>query len=143
MPDARFADQGDEGLAAAVEDRHFEVVDLDVGVIDAHRVEHAQQMLRGGDEDALPHQAGRVADARDMPPTGGDLEILEIGADENDAGGDRRGEDANADRDAAVESDAGRLHGALNRRFKPQANSPDVPYLYFRKLDVRVQVFDM
>jgi hypothetical protein len=41
-----------------------------VRIVDAHAVKHAQQVLGGRDQHALPHQAGRVAHPRHMPPTG-------------------------------------------------------------------------
>ena len=75
-----------EGQPAAIQDGNFQVVDLHVGVVDAHGIERAQQVLGGGDQDALPHQAGGIADARHVAPTGGDREVVQVGAQENDAG---------------------------------------------------------
>ena len=51
-----------------------------IGIVDAHAVENAQQMLGRGDQNALPHQAGGVADARHVLITGGNAEVLKIGA---------------------------------------------------------------
>ena len=49
---------------------------------------------------------------------------IKIGADENDAGGNRRGQDTNRDGNSAVKAYASRLRSPLNRRFKPQWKSP-------------------
>ena len=51
--DARRANQLHERFAAAVQNGHLQVVDLDVRVVDAHAVEHTQQMLGGRDQHAL------------------------------------------------------------------------------------------
>ena len=106
LADAGGADQIDKGLAAAVEDGHFEIIDFDEGVVDAHAVEGAEQVLGGGDQHALAHQAGGIADLLHVAPTGGDGEAFKIGADENDTGGGRGREDANADRNAGMEADS-------------------------------------
>ncbi len=107
LADSGGADEIDEGLAAAVEDRHFEVIDLNEGVVDAHAVEGAEQVLGGGDQYALAHQAGGIADFLHVAPTCGDGETFEIGADKYDASGGRGREDANADRNAGMEADSG------------------------------------
>ena len=117
-------DQLDKGQAAAIENRDFKVVDLHVGVIDPTGIENAQQVLGGGDQDALPHQAGGVADTRDVAPACGDVEIVKIGANENDACRDRRRQNANLNRYAAVETDSRGLYGALDRRLKAQSEAP-------------------
>src|ERR1035438_4937456 len=109
---------------AAVQNGHFQVVDFHVGVVDAHGVEHAQQVLRGRDQDALAHQAGGIADARYMPPTGGDREAVEIGADENHAGGDRRRQNTNVHGHPGVQAYSRGLYRALDRGLKPQSVSP-------------------
>ena len=55
-----------------------------------------------------------------MTPTGGDGEIVEIGADENDAGRGRRGQDADVDLDSVVKPYAARLDRPLQSRFELQ-----------------------
>ena len=106
LPDSGGADQIDKGLAAAVENRHFEVIDLDEGVVDSHAVERAEQVLGGRDQHALAHQAGGVTDFLHVAPTGGDGEAFKIGTDENDASGGRGGEDADADRNTGMQADS-------------------------------------
>ena len=49
-------------------------------------------MLGGREQDALPHQAGGVADARHVAHVGLDFEIVEIDAAEHDARVGRRGQ---------------------------------------------------
>src|SRR5579871_1695451 len=116
--EAGRAQQVDIGASAAIQDGNFEIVDFHIRVIDAHAVEHAEQMLGGGDQHALPHQAGGVAHAGNVAPAGGNGKIVQIGADENDSGGGRRGQNANGNRDAAVQAYAARFDGSLNGGFK-------------------------
>ncbi len=106
--------------SAAVQNGNFQVVDFDERVVHSHAVEHAEQMLGGGDQHALPHQAGGIAYASHVAPTGGDMEIVEIGAEENDAGGRRRGKNSNGDGDAAVKPDPLSLYWPLDSGLKPQ-----------------------
>jgi len=103
---------------AAVEDGEFEVVELDVDVVDAGAEQCGEQVLRGGDEDALTHEAGGVADLGDVAADGGDFESVEIGAAEDDAGTGRCGEQAHAHRSAAVKANAGELNWGGNRIFQ-------------------------
>ena len=105
---------------AAVQDGNFQVVDLDVSIVHAHAVKHAEQVLGGGDEHALPHQASGVADAGHVAPKGRNGEIIEIGSEEDNARGRRRGKNSNRDGDAAVKSDPLGLYWPLNSCLKPQ-----------------------
>ncbi len=84
----------DIGQGAAVEDGQFEVVELDDDVVDAHADERGEQMFGGGDEHALAHQAGGVADLGDVAADGWDFEVVEIGAAEDDAGAGGSGQEA-------------------------------------------------
>ena len=52
LADADLVDGLDEGRRAAVHDRHFAGVDLDVAVVDAEAAQRGQQMLDGADRDA-------------------------------------------------------------------------------------------
>ena len=114
------AQQFDEGLPAAVEDGHFQVVDFDVRVVDAQAVEGAEQMFGGGDQHALAHQAGGVADAGDVAPAGGDGEIVEIGAAENDSGAGGAGVSRMLTGTPLMQADAGGFDGSLESGFKAQ-----------------------
>ncbi len=78
-------DGGDVREGAAVEDRDFEVIDFDDDVIDAEADEGRQEMFGGLDEDALAHERGGVGDACYVAAGGGDLEVVEVGAAEDDA----------------------------------------------------------
>src|SRR5690242_6662609 len=126
---ARLADTGGsdeihEGLAAAVKNRNFEVIDLDEGVVDAHAVEGAEKVLGGGDQHALAHQASGVADLLHIAPTGGDGEAFEIGADENDASAGRGREDADANGNAGMEADSGGVDRTVYSFLKIQIAPP-------------------
>src|SRR5579862_3351757 len=57
MANAGLADEFNKRRSAAIEDRHFQVVDLDVRVVDAGAIEDAEQVLGGRDEYAFAHQA--------------------------------------------------------------------------------------
>ena len=74
----------DEGQAAAIEDGHLQVIDLDIGVVDAHAVQHAEQVLSGRDQHALAHEAGGVTDAGHVLPEGLDRESVKIRPHEDD-----------------------------------------------------------
>src|SRR5581483_8886425 len=78
-------DRVDVGLCASVENGQLEVIDFDDDVVDAHADEGREQMLGGGDEHALPHEAGGVANLGDVAADGGNFEVVEIGAAEDDA----------------------------------------------------------
>ena len=71
-------------------------------------------MFCGGDEHALTHEAGGVADAGDVATGGGDLKVVEVGAAEDDAGAGGSGDKSHADGSAGVESDAGELNRLLD-----------------------------
>ena len=136
IPNPGAFDQIDEGLPAAIENRHLQVIDLDERVVDAHAVEHAQQMFSGRDQNALPHQAGGVADPRYIAPTGWDREVVQVRAQEYDAGRYRSGQDSNRDGNSTVQSDSTSLGGALNRRLKTQLDS--LPHAASYQLSNRV-----
>ncbi len=115
-----IGDHLDEGLRAAVEDGNFEVVELNNGVVDAHADKSRQQVLGGGDEDALLHQAGGVADLGHVAADGLDLVAIEIGAAEDDAGAGRSGQYTQANRGPAMKTDAVAFCGLANCAFVDQ-----------------------
>src|SRR5204862_4809973 len=123
LADACLFDQAHERLAAAIQNGHFQVIDLHIRVIDAHRIKNAQQVLGGRDQHALAHQAGGVTDARHVTPTGGNLETLQIRPNENNSGGNRGGENSDMNGNAAMEADARGLTGTMEGRFKSHSSA--------------------
>ena len=123
LANAGLLDEPHERQAAAIQDGNFQVVDFHVHVVDSHGVENAEQVLGGGDQDALAHQAGGVADARHVAPTGGNREVIEVRAHEDNPRGDGSGENADVDRSAAMKPHPAGFHRALHRSFKTQAQT--------------------
>ena len=106
------------GQGTAVEDGELEVVELDEDVIDAHAEEGRKQVLGGGDEDALTHEAGGVADFGDVAAGGVDFKVVEVGAAEDDAGTGGSRKQAHTHGSAAVKANAGKLNWEGNRIFQ-------------------------
>ena len=104
-------DGGDVGERAAVEDGDFEVVDFYDDVVDAEADEGGEEVLGGLDEDALAHEGGGVGDAGDVAAGGGDLEVVEVGAAEDDAGAGGRGDETHGDGGAGVQAYALEVDG--------------------------------
>jgi hypothetical protein len=78
-------DGDDVGEGAAIEDGDFEIVNLDDDIVDAEADEGGEKVLGGLNEYALAHEGGGVADAGDVATSGGDFEVVEVGAAEDDA----------------------------------------------------------
>ena len=108
-------DGGDVGERAAVEDGNLEVVDFDDDVVDTEADEGGEEVLGGLDEDALAHERGGVRDARDVATGGGDLEVVQVGAAEDDAGAGGRGNEAHGDGGAGVETHSLEVERAVDR----------------------------
>src|ERR1022692_3624975 len=70
--------------SAAIEDRQLQGVQFHKGVVDADAHQAREQVLGGGDQHALLHQTGGVADASDMPPASFNLEVVQVGSAEDD-----------------------------------------------------------
>ena len=68
-------------------------------------------MLRGGDQHALFHEAGGVADAGHVAAGGLDFEAVQVGAAEHDSRSGRSREHAHLNRSAAMEAHAAAFHG--------------------------------
>jgi len=66
-----------------------------------------------------------------MPPTCGNLEIIEIGPDENDSCSRFRGFDADANRYPMVQPHARCRYRPLDRGLKPQGLSPPYFRIYY------------
>src|SRR5947199_219991 len=87
---AQFANAGllqhlHEGLCRAVQDGHFDRVDVDVNVVDATGINGGEQMLGGGEQNALFHEAGGITNASDVLPLGFNKEIVQVNAAKHDA----------------------------------------------------------
>jgi len=108
-------DGGDVGEGAAVEDGDLEVVDFYDDVVDAEADEGGEKVLSGLDEDALAHEGGRVGDARDVAAGGGDLEVVQVGAAEDNAGAGGCGDEAHGDGGAGVEAHSLEVQGGVDR----------------------------
>ena len=65
----------------------------DQRVVDTHADKGGQaDLFGGGDEHALAHEAGGVADLGDVATYCGNFEVVEVGAAENDARAGGRGQ---------------------------------------------------
>ena len=116
--EAGSEDGFDVGQGAAVEDGHFEVVDFDDDVIDAKADERGKQVLRGGDEDALAHEAGGVGDFGDVAAGGRDFKVVEVGTAEDDAGSGGRGDETQYHFSARVQTYATEVEPGVDRLFE-------------------------
>ena len=78
-------------------------------------------MLTGGDQHTFAHQAGGIADFRDVASGGGDFETIKICAAKDDAGAGRRGQNAQLDRRSAMQTHARALYCVSDCLFECQA----------------------
>ena len=67
---------------ASIKNGQFQIVEFDDDVIDSIADQRRQQMLGGGNQNALPHQAGGVTDLGNVAAGGGNFKIVEIRAAE-------------------------------------------------------------
>src|ERR1700751_4199186 len=63
---AGLIEELEEGLGGTGENGDFDVVEVDEDVVDAVGIGGGEKVLGGGEEDALLHEAGVVADASDV-----------------------------------------------------------------------------
>src|ERR1039457_2389405 len=103
-----------------VEDGQLQVVEFDDGVIHAHADEGRQQVLGGGDKDALLHQTGGVADFRDVFADGGYIESVEVNPAEHYPRTCRGGQDSQMYRRSTMKPDATAFDGGPNCALKDQ-----------------------
>jgi cytidylate kinase len=103
-----------EGLSGAIEDRQLEGINLDENIVHAARVKRCKDMLGGRKQHALLHQAGRVADARDVANVSLKGESVQVCAAKYDAGAGRRWGELQARTYRGVESDAFSFYSASN-----------------------------
>src|SRR5580704_634640 len=73
-----------ERLCRAVQNRHLDRIDVDINVVDSTGIDSSQQMLCSRQQNALFHQARRVADARDVVALRLDGEVIEVHAAKHD-----------------------------------------------------------
>jgi len=74
-------------------------------------------MFSGGNQHALLHQTGGVADARDVPADGFDLKTVQINAVKHDARPRGCRQDSQVDGSAAVQTYPGAFHRPTNCLF--------------------------
>lgn len=81
-------------------------------------------MLGGGNENALAHQAGGVADFLYIAPTGRDGKAVQVSTDKDNAGGRRSRKNTDANGNTMVQPDAGSSDGPAYGCFKLQMRPP-------------------
>ena len=111
---SRRADHVDKRLSAAIEDGQLEIVDLNQGIVESNAYTCGEQVLGGRNEHAFLHQAGGVADTRDVPADRLDLEPVQIDAPEHDPGTRWCRQNAHGNLRAAVQPDTTALYGSTN-----------------------------
>src|ERR1700720_2501273 len=114
LPYSRLLNHFDKRARTAIQDRQLQIVQLNDSVINANPGERREQMLGGGDEHALLHQAGGVTDAGYVASAGFDRKTVEVGAVKHDSRSGRRGQNPQTDRRAAVETHSGASHSSTN-----------------------------
>jgi len=75
-----------EWFRRAVQDRDLDRIYVDEDVVDAAGIDRGEQVLGGGEENALFHEARGVTHARDVLALRFNVEIFEVQAAKNDAG---------------------------------------------------------
>src|SRR5579864_9767894 len=106
LTNARAIEKVHERLRGAVENGQLERVDFHVDIVDAARIRRGEQMLGGGEQHAIFHQAGGVTDARDVAAVGLNFKIVEVNAAKHDACVWRRRNEANVRTDGGMKADA-------------------------------------
>jgi len=91
---------------AAVEDGHFEVVEFDVRIVDAHTVECGEQVFDRRYPHAPTHQCCRIGNSRHRCDIGSKLEVVEINASKNDSLTGRRRKNSNGCMLSRMKADA-------------------------------------
>ena len=108
-PDAYLGKGFHVRQGAAIEDWQFQVIELDNDVVDAHADQRGKEMLGGGYEHPLAHDAGGVADLGYVSARRRNFVIVQVGAAENNARSGRGGQQAHVHRRPAVETDSREL----------------------------------
>jgi hypothetical protein len=116
--DAGLIEQLKERLGGTVQDRDFDVIEVNEDVVDAVGVGGGEKVLGGGEQDALFHEAGGVTDAGDVVAVGFNGEIVEVDTAEDDAGIGGSGLKADFGVGARVETDALRFDQTMDSGLK-------------------------
>ena len=126
----------DVGQGAAVQDGQLQVVQLGNHVVHAHADERGEQMLGGGDQHALAHQAGGVADFGHIAANGGNFKVVQVRAAEDNARSGRRGQKAHGDRRSGMQPHPAELQGRGDRLFQMRGIRQKIP-LGQRRMPIR------
>ena len=104
----------EERLGRTVKDRNLDVVEVYEDVVDTVRISGGKKVLGRGEQDALLHKAGGVADAGDIVAVSFDREIVEVYTAKDDAGVRGSGLKPKLGVDAGVEAHTFGFHGAMD-----------------------------
>ena len=105
----------DKWLSRPIEDGHFKIVNFDENVVHPAGIDRGKKMLGRREEYALLHQAGGVADARDVPDMRFDPEAIKIGPAEHDSSSSRRRNQPQMRLNCGMKPDTCRLDRPDNR----------------------------
>jgi hypothetical protein len=108
----------EERLGGTVQDGNFDVIEINEDVVDAVGIGGSKKVLGGGEQHALLHEAGGVADASDIVAMGFDGEIIEVDTTEDNSGVRRSGLKPELRVDARVEAHTFDFHGAMDGGLK-------------------------
>jgi hypothetical protein len=122
--EASLIEELEERLGGTVEDGNLDVVEVNEDVVYAVGIGGGEQVLGGGEEDTLLHEARGITDASHVVAVGFDREIVKIHPAENDAGVRRSGEEPEVGVNAGVETHTLGFNRAMDGRLKHR-----IPYL--------------
>ena len=103
------------GKRAAVENRNFKVIELDIGIVDSDAVQGRKQMLHRRNPNAPAHERRRVSDARYCCDVGTKLEIVQVDAPEDNALAGRSGQNTQTRLLTRVKADSAEFDRAGQR----------------------------
>lgn len=111
----------EERFCGAVQNRNFDVVEVDKDIVNAVGIGGSEKMLCRRQQDALLHEAGGVTDAGDVVAVGFDRKIVEVNPTENDTCIRRSWLKAKLGVDAGMEAHTFSFYGALDGGLKHKA----------------------
>src|SRR6266850_1172600 len=91
-------------LGGAVQDRYFNRINVDENVVNAAGIDGGEQVLGGGEQNALLHEARGIAYARDVVALRLDRKVIEVHPAKHDARFGRCRGETNVAVDASMES---------------------------------------